>query len=124
MLEANGRLLASVVEQDWESYVGLCAPNMTCFEPESRGLIVEGLNFHRYYFNLERAPYAGQNTVVSPRVKLLGKNMDSAIVSYVRLLQNGTETRRFEETRVWEMHESRVGGEKWKHIHFHRSETL
>lgn len=123
VLEATQRLLASIEAQDLDAYRGLCAPDLTCFEPEARGHRVEGLAFHEYYFGLEKGLYEGHQTLVDPRVQLLGKNGDAAVVTYVRLLQLGSETRSFEETRVWERRseEAEAGKELWRHVHFHRS---
>lgn len=32
-------------------YRRLCDPNMTAFEPEAIGNLVEGLDFHKFYFD-------------------------------------------------------------------------
>lgn len=29
----------------------LCAPHLTCFEPESHGELIDGLEFHKFYFD-------------------------------------------------------------------------
>ena len=118
VLDLNRRLLTSIAEGDWNTYVALCHPTLTAFEPESRGCLVEGLDFHRFYF--ERGGPAGpQNaTMVSAQVRLMG---EAAVVSYVRLVQRQDDqgkpvTARFEETHVWQCHEG-----DWRHVHFHRS---
>jgi calcium/calmodulin-dependent protein kinase (CaM kinase) II len=83
---------------------------------------VEGLDFHRYYFELPSGgdpPTPKTTTMSSPHVRLLGD--DAAVVSYVRLNQRINAAGEpvvtaVEETRVWE----RIEGQ-WQHVHFHRS---
>ncbi len=112
-------LLESIVTGNWEAYSELCDPNLTCFEPEARGQLVEGMDFHRYYFELDRHPQRKVNTTLaSPQVRLLG---DTALVCFVRLTQSldaagNPITRAVEETRVWHKQNG-----NWKHVHFHRS---
>ena len=118
LLQLNQRLLDSIAGGDWAAYQELCDPTLTAFEPEAVGQLVEGLEFHRFYFNLGgvRAPH--HTTMASPHVRLLG---DVAVVAYVRLIQrtapDGTPlTLAFAETRVWHKQDGR-----WRHVHFHRS---
>ena len=121
ILELNAKLLDAIVERDWETYAALVDPDISAFEPEACGHLVEGLEFHRYYFDLpvESGPAAGRNTTMaSPKVWLLGD--DVAVVAYIRLTQKlaggGPVTAACEETRVWHRKDGR-----WRHIHFHRS---
>jgi calcium/calmodulin-dependent protein kinase (CaM kinase) II len=119
LLDLSAQLLDSIGEKDWETYSQLCDVSLTCFEPEAVGQLVEGLEFHKFYFDLEGAPAKRNTTLASPHVRLLGQ--DAAVVSYIRLIQkldgNGVPiTVSVEETRVWQ----RVNG-RWKHVHFHRS---
>jgi calcium/calmodulin-dependent protein kinase (CaM kinase) II len=118
LLRLNQRLLDSVAAADWSTYQELCDPSLTAFEPEARGQLVEGLEFHHFFFQLAAPHGTRQTTMCSPRVRLLG---DTAIVTYVRLNQGvradgAPFTSAFEETRVWQ----RQGG-GWRHVHFHRS---
>jgi calcium/calmodulin-dependent protein kinase (CaM kinase) II len=118
LLKLNQRLLDCISGADWATYEELCDPSLTAFEPEAAGQLVEGLAFHRFYFNLGGAKGEHNTTMCSPRVRLMG---DIALVTYVRLNQRATtdgapSTRAFAETRVWQR---RAG--KWKHVHFHRS---
>ncbi|MBM4002608.1 MAG: DUF4440 domain-containing protein [Planctomycetes bacterium] len=118
LLALTQRLLNAIVTGDWPTYAAFCDPSLTCFEPEARGQLVEGMSFHQFYFDLA-SPGRRQITVTQPHVRLLGP--DAAVVSYVRLTQSvdaqGTpHTSRYEESRVWH----RRNGE-WKHVHFHRS---
>ena len=121
LLDLTKQLLGAIADQDWSVYERLCDPSLTCFEPESRGQLVTGMDFHKFYFDLKGSRSPRNTTVVGPQVRLLGS--DAAVVSYVRLIQkldgDGTPTTSaVEETRVWQ----RTQGE-WKHVHFHRSET-
>jgi ketosteroid isomerase-like protein len=118
LLACNQRLLEAIFRGDWKTYTDLCDPSLTAFEPEACGQLVEGLTFHKFYFDLGRATGPNQVTMTSPHVRLMG---DAAIVSYVRLSQKADAagsplTVAFEETRVWQKKEG-----KWRHVHFHRS---
>lgn len=45
----------------------MCDPGMTAFEPEALGNLVEGLDFHRFYFeNREQSLVSGVPVVYSP----------------------------------------------------------
>ncbi|MEX2113563.1 MAG: DUF4440 domain-containing protein [Pirellulales bacterium] len=118
LLELTQQLLDSVAESDWKTYETLCDPSLSAFEPEGRGHLIEGMDFHRYYFDLGPGDSPRNTTISSPHVRLLG---DVAVVSYVRLIQwigeAGTQvTSSFEETRVWQRQHG-----AWRHVHFHRS---
>jgi hypothetical protein len=118
ILDINERFLQSIAEGDWETYAELCDPAITAFEPEARGQLVEGLEFHRFYFDRGGISGPHNTTICAPHVRLIG---DVAIVCYVRLVQrlddNGKPTTsRSEETRVWNC----IDG-VWRHVHFHRS---
>lgn len=45
------QLLDSINSGDFEAYSKLCDPQMTAFEPESLGNLVEGLDFQKFYFD-------------------------------------------------------------------------
>lgn len=117
LLQLSQQLLEAIERGDWETYEALCDPSLSSFEPEARGHLVEGMEFHRFYF--EGPTPTANTTICAPHVRILGD--DVAVVSYVRLLQlvndqGAPQTRRFEETRVWQRQPS-----GWRHVHFHRS---
>jgi calcium/calmodulin-dependent protein kinase (CaM kinase) II len=119
LIALTQQLLESITSGDWPTYERLCDPTLTAFEPEARGQLVEGLPFHKFFFDRRDSPTPSHTTMCAPHVRLLGP--DTAIVSYVRLHQGVSSdgvstTRRFEETRVWHRHDG-----QWKHVHFHRS---
>ena len=118
LLQLNQRLLDAIAGGDWATYEELCDPSLTAFEPEALGQLVQGMEFHRFYFNLGGFGGPHYTTMCAPHVRVMG---DVAVVSYTRLNQrvrpDGTpHTVGFEETRVWQ----RVNG-RWRHVHFHRS---
>uniref|UniRef100_A0A7S2VV91 Calcium/calmodulin-dependent protein kinase II association-domain domain-containing protein n=1 Tax=Chlamydomonas chlamydogama TaxID=225041 RepID=A0A7S2VV91_9CHLO len=126
VIAVTQKLLNSIAGGDWQTYQTLCAKDLTCFEPEASGNLVEGLDFHKYYFdNIDyKASSESQkankpillNTIASPKVRVIG---DCAVITYVRLTQKGGSapvTARAEETRVWEKR-----GGNWVLVHFHKS---
>jgi calcium/calmodulin-dependent protein kinase (CaM kinase) II len=118
LLAASARLLQAIDSGDWQTYADLCDDRLTCFEPEAAGHLVEGLPFHKFYFDLPPSNSPRLSSMSSPHVRVIG---DVGIVCYVRLVQKldaaGTPvTVRVNETRIWLR-----CGETWKHIHFHRS---
>ena len=124
VLKATTRLLGAVGAGDYETYARLSDASLTAVEPETQGNIVEGLAFHKYYFDLARAhqpvrPPPAQNIVSSPVVRMLGP--DHALVVYIRLTQKGDKVSTAEETRVWKRDPA---SKEWKNIHFHRSSRL
>ena len=117
LLDLTQRLLDSITSGDWNTYQALCDPTLSAFEPEAPGQLVEGLAFHRFYFELGGVRGKHQTTMCSPHVRIMG---DVAVVSYGRLVQKigpeGAVTVATSETRVWQRQEGR-----WLHVHFHRS---
>ena len=59
IIKLTSDLIQSVVASDWETYCRLCAKDITSFEPEAEGYLVQGMPFHKHYFDLEnQSPYA------------------------------------------------------------------
>jgi calcium/calmodulin-dependent protein kinase (CaM kinase) II len=118
LIHLNQKLLEAIAQGDWAAYQDLCDPSLTSIEPESHGQLVEGLAFHRFYFDLGGIRGRNHTTMVAPKVRLMG---DVAVLSYVRLVQRMSPdgppvTVASAETRVWQLK-----GGKWKHVHFHRT---
>ena len=118
----NQAMLESVAAGDWENYSQVCSPEITCFEAESEGHLVEGHAFHRYYFDLanqyKSAPSPVNVTMTRPHLRWLSD--DAVVVSYTRLTQkihNGKPiTTCCCETRIWQRNEG-----TWLQVHVHRS---
>jgi calcium/calmodulin-dependent protein kinase (CaM kinase) II len=118
LLLLTRKLLDAIAAGNWEAYAELCDPSLTAVEPEALGHLVEGLEFHRFYFQLATGARKPHHTICAPRVRVMG---DAAVVTYFRLTQyvdeqGNPQSRGTEETRVWQ----RIDG-KWRHVHFHRS---
>ena len=122
ILRLNQAMLTSMASGDWQAYSAVCADDVSCFEAESEGLLVEGLPFHRYYFELpgDTSQPAPAVNVTMSRPHLRWLSDDSVVVSYTRLTQklvNGDPvTARCCETRTWQ---KQAGS--WKQVHVHRS---
>ena len=122
ILAINQAMLESVAAGDWENYSQVCSPEISCFEAESEGHLVEGHAFHRYYFDLaSQSPSAAipvNVTMARPHLRWLSD--DAVVVSYTRLTQtihNGeTVTSCSCETRIWQQSEG-----TWLQVHVHRS---
>lgn len=119
LIQLTEELLHSIATADWETYEKLCDETITAFEPESRGNLVDGLAFHRFYFDLKQSDSPKQTSILNPHIRMLGE--DAGVISYTRLVQSldgdgNPVSSTAEETRIWQ----RIDGE-WKHVHFHRS---
>lgn len=120
IIDLTQRMLDAISAQDWETYRGLCDPQMTCFEPEAVGHLVKGLPFHEFYFAGQPKGRTPLCTISQPSVHVLGS--DAAAICFVRLIQrvdegNMTVTEAYEETRIWKR---KLEG--WKMVHLHRSQ--
>lgn len=121
IIKLTQRLIAAITMGDYDTYTRLCDDRMTCFEPCAKGNLVEGLDFHKYYFDnlLKNQPSPINTTILSPHVILLSE--EAACISYIRLTQNIDSnskpvTVHSEETRVWQKR-----GSLWICVHFHIS---
>nr|XP_014285351.1 calcium/calmodulin-dependent protein kinase type II alpha chain isoform X2 [Halyomorpha halys] len=121
VIKITEQLLEAITSGDYDAYTKICDPHLTSFEPESLGNLVEGMDFHKYYFE-HVAPKSSKflnTTILNPNVHLLGE--EAACIAYVRLTQyvdkqGATQVCQCEETRVWQKKDS-----KWQNVHFHRS---
>lgn len=117
LIDLTQQLLNSIDQLDWDTYAKLCDPSLSAFEPEALGNLVEGMEFHNFYFKLNSDVLSKNSTMSSPKVRLM---TDSAVVTYIRVVQVATEdsisSSASEETRVWQKID-----DEWRNVHFHRS---
>uniref|UniRef100_A0A3B3UYX9 calcium/calmodulin-dependent protein kinase n=1 Tax=Poecilia latipinna TaxID=48699 RepID=A0A3B3UYX9_9TELE len=121
IIKVTEQLIESINNGDFEAYAKICDPGLTSFEPEALGNLVEGHDFHRFYFEnaLSKGNKPVHTILLNPHVHLIGEN--AACIAYIRLTQymDGSgmpRTMQSEETRVWQRRDG-----KWQNIHFHRS---
>ncbi|XP_011500182.1 PREDICTED: calcium/calmodulin-dependent protein kinase type II subunit delta isoform X4 [Ceratosolen solmsi marchali] len=121
IIKMTEQLIESINTGDFEAYTKICDPHLTAFEPEALGNLVEGMEFHKFYFDnvLGKNCKAVNTTILNPHVHLLGE--DAACIAYVRLTQymdkqGVAHTQQSEESRVWHKKDN-----KWQNVHFHQS---
>ena len=71
LLDLTRQLLTAIAEREWTTYTQLCEPSLTCFEPEAVGQLVEGMEFHKFYFDLPGGSGKRNTTLASPHVRLV-----------------------------------------------------
>ncbi|XP_031662954.1 calcium/calmodulin-dependent protein kinase (CaM kinase) II beta 1 isoform X2 [Oncorhynchus kisutch] len=121
IIKITEQLIEAVNNGDFEAYAKICDPGLTSFEPEALGNLVEGMDFHRFYFEnlLSKNSKPIHTTILNPHVHLIGE--DAACIAYIRLTQfvdgqGHPRSSQSEETRVWHRREA-----KWQNVHFHCS---
>ncbi|XP_069782664.1 calcium/calmodulin-dependent protein kinase type II delta chain isoform X14 [Narcine bancroftii] len=121
IIKVTEQLIEAINNGDFEAYTKICDPGLTAFEPEALGNLVEGMDFHRFYFEnaLSKNQKPIHTIILNPHVHLIGD--DAACIAYIRLTQyiDGSsmpKTMQTEETRVWHRRDG-----KWQNVHFHRS---
>jgi hypothetical protein len=123
ILQLNQQLRDFIADGDWDNYAKFCCPTLTCFEAEARGAFVEGLFFHKIYYDYPPEKEDKRATMSQPHVRFLAGGR-VAVLSYVRLVQKfsqeaGHSTMRVEETRIWEKADTLEG---YQLVHFHKSD--
>ncbi|KAG8238428.1 hypothetical protein J437_LFUL002885 [Ladona fulva] len=50
IIKITEQLIEAINAGDFEAYTKICDPHITAFEPEALGNLVEGMDFHKFYF--------------------------------------------------------------------------
>uniref|UniRef100_A0A6Q2XRS7 calcium/calmodulin-dependent protein kinase n=1 Tax=Esox lucius TaxID=8010 RepID=A0A6Q2XRS7_ESOLU len=121
IIKITEQLIEAINNGDFEAYTRICDPGLTSFEPEALGNLVEGMDFHKFYFDnlLSKNSKPVHTTILNPHVHLIGE--DAACIAYIRLTQyidsqGRPRSCQSEETRVWHRRDT-----KWLNVHFHCS---
>ncbi|XP_030603786.1 calcium/calmodulin-dependent protein kinase type II delta chain isoform X3 [Archocentrus centrarchus] len=121
IIKMTEQLIEAINNGDFDAYTRICDPGLTSFEPEALGNLVEGMDFHKFYFEnlLSKNSKPVHTTILNPHVHLIGE--DAACIAYIRLTQyidsqGRPRSCQSEETRVWHRRDA-----KWLNVHFHCS---
>ncbi|XP_028323643.1 calcium/calmodulin-dependent protein kinase type II subunit gamma isoform X16 [Gouania willdenowi] len=121
IIKMTEQLIEAINNGDFDAYTRICDPGLTSFEPEALGNLVEGMDFHKFYFEnlLSKNSKPVHTTILNPHVHLIGE--DAACIAYIRLTQymdgqGQPRSCQSEETRVWHRRDA-----KWLNVHFHCS---
>ncbi|XP_041424791.1 calcium/calmodulin-dependent protein kinase type II subunit gamma isoform X8 [Xenopus laevis] len=121
IIKITEQLIEAINNGDFEAYTKICDPGLTSFEPEALGNLVEGMDFHKFYFDnlLSKHTKPIHTTILNPHVHVIGE--DAACIAYIRLTQyidaqGRPRTTQSEETRVWYRRDG-----KWLNVHYHCS---
>ncbi|XP_013860610.1 calcium/calmodulin-dependent protein kinase type II subunit gamma isoform X19 [Austrofundulus limnaeus] len=121
IVKMTEQLIEAINNGDFEAYTRICDPGLTSFEPEALGNLVEGMDFHKFYFEnlLSKNSKPVHTTILNPHVHLIGE--EAACIAYIRLTQyidgqGRPRSCQSEETRVWHRRDA-----KWLNVHFHCS---
>ncbi|XP_038599404.1 calcium/calmodulin-dependent protein kinase type II subunit gamma isoform X13 [Tachyglossus aculeatus] len=121
IIKITEQLIEAINNGDFEAYTKICDPGLTSFEPEALGNLVEGMDFHKFYFEnlLSKNSKPIHTTILNPHVHVIGD--DAACIAYIRLTQyidgqGRPRTSQSEETRVWHRRDG-----KWLNVHYHCS---
>uniref|UniRef100_A0A2I3GNX8 calcium/calmodulin-dependent protein kinase n=1 Tax=Nomascus leucogenys TaxID=61853 RepID=A0A2I3GNX8_NOMLE len=116
IIKITEQLIEAINNGDFEAYT----PHFS-FEPEALGNLVEGMDFHKFYFEnlLSKNSKPIHTTILNPHVHVIGE--DAACIAYIRLTQyidgqGRPRTSQSEETRVWHRRDG-----KWLNVHYHCS---
>ncbi|CAH8870889.1 unnamed protein product [Trichobilharzia szidati] len=123
IIRATEQLLAAAAAGDFELYLKFLDSQFTYFGPEACGNLLEGADFHKFYFEQiipKSVVRAIHTSILNPTVHLMGE--DAACIAYTRLTQfldkcGMPHTQQTEETRVWVRRNDRG----WQNVHVHRS---
>ncbi|KAM4702514.1 calcium/calmodulin-dependent protein kinase type II subunit gamma isoform 12-T12 [Rhinophrynus dorsalis] len=121
IIKITEQLIEAINNGNFDAYTKICDPGLTSFEPEALGNLVEGMDFHKFYFDnlLSKNTMPIHTTILNPHVHVIGE--DAACIAYIRLTQyidaqGRPRTTQSEETRVWYRRDG-----KWLNVHYHCS---
>lgn len=111
------KLLHAIRDGDATTYKELASEDLSCFEPETHGHNVNGLDFHLFFMehSMTKDPYHLE--IVNPIIRIYG---DTGYTAYT-LIQNKLKDGDYVITQVNETRIFNKENGNWKMVHFHRS---
>ncbi|XP_036590277.1 calcium/calmodulin-dependent protein kinase type II subunit gamma isoform X6 [Trichosurus vulpecula] len=148
IIKITEQLIEAINNGDFDAYTKICDPGLTSFEPEALGNLVEGMDFHKFYFEnpqpcsdaitppppyqfpslspvfqlckvLSKNSKPIHTTILNPHVHVIGE--DAACIAYIRLTQyiDGQGRPRTSQSEETRVWHRRDG--KWLNVHYHCS---
>ncbi|TMS08015.1 hypothetical protein E3U43_005498 [Larimichthys crocea] len=150
IIKITEQLIEAVNNGDFEAYAKICDPGLTSFEPEGLGNLVEGMDFHRFYFDNRKSTnyyyyyflllkFRGYVLKPDPSLpSVLSKNSkpihttilnphvhmigdDAACIAYIRLTQFVDGQGRPRSSQSEETRVWHRRESRWQNVHFHCS---
>ncbi|NXN67452.1 KCC2D kinase, partial [Himantopus himantopus] len=118
IIKVTEQLIEAINNGDFEAYTKICDPGLTSFEPEALGNLVEGMDFHRFYFENGKHSFSisGKGVLFFPEFCYMCFSACFCAHSHYMDGSGMPKTMQSEETRVWHRRDG-----KWQNVHFHRS---
>jgi calcium/calmodulin-dependent protein kinase (CaM kinase) II len=111
-------LLHAIRSGDNDFYKKHVSADLTCFEPESQGHIVDGLPFHEFFMTNFKNEDPYHLELIRPTIRVYG---DTGYTAYTMVILKKTEGKavmtKVNETRIWNKQDG-----IWCMVHFHRSD--
>lgn len=112
-------ILHGIQQRNNDTYRALVHKDLTCFEPESLGYPIDGLDFHLFFAEVYPPPEKYRIELVRPTIRVFG---DTAYASYTLLVQ----IQQGKEVTITSANETRIFHKNngiWQMVHFHRSKA-
>ncbi|NXL33860.1 KCC2D kinase, partial [Glaucidium brasilianum] len=117
IIKVTEQLIEAINNGDFEAYTKICDPGLTSFEPEALGNLVEGMDFHRFYFENGKHSFLISVWFFSEFCCVCFSVCFYCTHLHITWHLGGMpKTMQSEETRVWHRRDG-----KWQNVHFHRS---
>jgi hypothetical protein len=110
-------LLHAVQQADIETYRSKVSRNVTCFEPETKGHLLRGIDLHLFFLTQSKPVKLYNIELIDPVFRASDSMAYVAYTLHLAEMVEGQEDIKSENvTRIFHLEDG-----VWKMIHFHRS---